>query len=130
MDIPADVDGSRIRYEVNSCEASGGLDLWAPMYAIVTCPRCGLRVSRFSEKKIYADRLSAGAPVRDAMATKVGLRWKDGRFETVDGLVLDSQSLQAYITRIAQRNNRERERKLELLADIEQYELAGIPPIL
>lgn len=133
VEIPADEadqDLSSIRYEVKSCEAIGGLDLWAPMYAATTCPRCGLRVSRFSEKQTYANEPGDGGPVKDAMATKVGLRWKNERFETSDGRALDSHALAVYIKRIAQRNRREHERKLKLVADIEHYKVVANPEIL
>ena len=112
IDILASSDGPRISYKVESCEAIGGVDLWAPLYTIATCPRCGLRVSRFSEKQRYADEPGDSAPVKDAMASKVGLRWRCGTFETSDGQVLDQRALERHITRIAQRNSRERDRKL------------------
>ncbi|MFJ1470262.1 hypothetical protein [Massilia orientalis] len=130
IDILASSDGPRISYKVESCEAIGGVDLWAPLYTIATCPRCGLRVSRFSEKQRYADEPGDSAPVKDAMASKVGLRWRCGTFETLDGQVLDQRALERHITRIAQRNSRERDRKLKLIADIEQYDAGGSSSIL
>lgn len=130
IDIPASSDGPRISYTVESCEAFGGVDLWVPLYAIATCPRCGLRVSRFSEKQGYADAPGDSAPVKDAMASKVGLRWKGGTFETLDGQVLDQRTVERHITRIAQRNSRERDRKLKLIADIEHYNAGGSSSIL
>lgn len=130
VDIPADADGPHIHYQVKSCAAIGGLDLWAPLYAIPTCPRCGLRVSRFSEKSMYAESPGDSSAVKDAMASKVGLRWREGHFETPEGRTLDRHALDLYISRIAQRNTRERERKLKLIADIEQYKVPGDPPNL
>lgn len=130
IDIPASPDGPRISYTVESCEAIGGVDLWAPLYAIATCPRCGLRVSRFSEKQRYAAAPGDNSPVKDAMASKVGLRWRGGSFETLDGQVLDQRAVELHITRIAQRNSRERDRKLKLIADIEQYKAGGSSSIL
>lgn len=130
VDIPAGEDGPRIHYAVQSCAAIGGLDLWAPMYSITTCPRCGLRVSRFSEKQVYADAPGDSTQVKDGMASKIGLRWKGGRFETLRGRVLDAQALERYVARISQRNSRERERKMKLIADIEQYQVGGGRPIL
>jgi hypothetical protein len=130
VDIPAGEEGPRIRYEIQSCASIGGLDLWAPMYSITTCPRCGLRVSRFSEKRVYADTPGDSTPVKDAMASKIGLRWKDGHFETLRGRVLDAQALARHVTRITQRNSRERDRKLKLIADIEQYQAGSGRPIL
>ena len=130
VDIPATPDGPPVSYKVESCEAIGGVDLWAPLYAITTCPRCGLRVSRFSEKQKYADAPGDSSSVKNAMASKVGLRWKAGRFETLDGKALDRPAVDLYITRIAQRNSRERDRKLKLIADIEQYTAGGSTSIL
>jgi hypothetical protein len=130
VDIPSGPDGPLVSYKVESCEAIGGVDLWAPLYAIATCPRCGLRVSRFSEKQRYADAPGDSSPVKNAMASKVGLRWKAGRFETLDGQPLDRPAVELYITRIAQRNSRERDRKLKLIADIEQYNAGGRTSIL
>jgi hypothetical protein len=130
VDIPADADGPRIRFKVESCEAIGGLDLWAPMYDITTCPRCGLRVSRFSEKQVYADTPGDSAPVKDAMASKIGLRWAHGRFESARGRALDQNEVEHYITRLAQRNRRDKERKMKLIADIEHYKVVADPQIL
>jgi len=125
VDIPADADGPQITYHVDSCKAIGGLNLWAPMYAIATCPRCGLRVTRFSETRTYSDVPGDTGPIKDAMAGKVGLRWKDGHFETPYGQLLDQGALERYITRVAQRKRRELDRKLKLIADIEQYQVVG-----
>lgn len=130
VDIPAAQDGPSITYKVESCEVIGGLDLWVPLYAIATCPRCGLRVSRFSEKKRYADVPGDSVQVKNAMASKVGLRWKHGGFETLDGHALDRQAAEKHITRIAQRNSRELDRKLKLIADIEQYNAGRSASIL
>jgi hypothetical protein len=59
------------------------------------------------------------------MAGKIGLRWRDGQFETPAGQVLNGAGLERYIERLVQRNSRERERKLKLVDDIERYEVAG-----
>jgi hypothetical protein len=130
VDVHADDGAKAVRFEVKSCGELGGLDLWAPVYAIPTCPRCGLRVSRFSEKGCYADQPGDSSPVRDAMAGKIGLRWRDGRFETPAGHVLDGKELALYIERLAQRNSREQARKQKLIADIERYEVVGQKPNL
>lgn len=123
VEILADGKGPPIAYKVESCEAIGGLDLWVRTYSIATCPRCGLRVTRFSEKQTYADAPGDSAPVKDAMANKIGLRWREGGFETLDGQPLDRRAVEQYITRVSQRNNRERERKLKLITDIDQYKI-------
>lgn len=128
--LPAGDDGPSINFNVVSCRALGGVDLWAPMYVIPTCPRCGLRVSRFSEKGVYAGLPGDSAPVKDAMASKVGLRWRDGHFETLGGEHLGHEAIEQYVSRLAQRNSRDRRRKMKLIADIEQYEVAGGPLIL
>jgi len=130
VDIPANDSAPAVHFEVKSCSDLGGLDLWAPLYAIPTCPRCGLRVSRFSEKGIYAGQPGDSSHVRDAMAGKIGLRWRGGHFETVAGDRLDANALERYIERLAQRNIRDRERKLKLVEDIEQYKVADRPPNL
>ena len=130
VDVPADDGGQAVHFEVKSCGDLGGLDLWAPMYAIPTCPRCGLRVTRFSEKGAYASHPGDSSAVRDAMAGKIGLRWREGRFETPAGQVFDRIELERYIERLVQRNSRERERKLKLITDIERYEVAGQTPNL
>lgn len=130
VDLSAGDNGSRIQFEVESCGSLGGLDLWAPMYVIPSCPRCGLRVSRFSEKGVYADLPGDSASVKDAMASKIGLRWRDGHFETVRGVPLNREAMLLYVSRLAQRNSRDRARKLKLIDDIEQYKVAGGPLIL
>lgn len=130
VDIAATPDNPSVSYKVESCEAIGGVDLWAPLYAIVTCPRCGLRVSRFSEKQRYADVPGDSTSVKNAMASKVGLRWKHGAFETLDGRALDRRAVDLYIAHVAQRNSRERDRKLKLIADIEQYNPGSSASIL
>jgi hypothetical protein len=130
VNVPADPDGPPITFKVESCEAIGGLDLWVPTYAIATCPRCGLRVTRFSEKQQYGEAPADSAAIKDAMASKVGLRWKDGGFETLDGQALDQQAVELHITRLAQRNSRERDRKLKLISDITQYKVGDDPSIL
>lgn len=127
VDIPADESGPAVHYEVKSCGDLGGLDLWTPMYAIPTCPRCGLRVSRFSEKGTYAERPGDSSQVKDAMASKIGLRWREGHFEVQSGQTLGAEALEHYIERLAQRNSRDRERRRKLVEDIEQYEVAGQP---
>lgn len=127
VNIPAEESAPAVQYEVKSCGALGGLDLWAALYSTPTCPRCGLRVSRFSEKGAYAEQPGDSSHVRDAMAGKIGLRWKDGYFETFSGARLDADALGRYIERLAQRNSRDRERKLKLVEDIEQYKVAGRP---
>jgi len=127
VDIPADESTPAMHYEVKSCSDLGGLDVWAPLYAIPTCPRCGLRVSRFSEKGAYADQPGDSSQVRDAMAGKIGLRWRNGHFETLSGERLDASALERHIERLVQRNSRDRERKLKLVEDIEQYKVAGRP---
>lgn len=125
VDVHAEDGGQALRFEVKSCGDLGGLDLWAPTYSIPTCPRCGLRVTRFSEKGCYADKPGDSSQVRNAMAGKIGLRWRDGQFETPAGQVLNGAGLERYIERLVQRNSRERERKLKLVDDIERYEVAG-----
>lgn len=130
VDLPADETGPRVQYEVASCGALGGVDLWAAMYVIPTCPRCGLRVSRFSEKRIYADMPGDSASVKDAMASKIGLRWREGHFETLAGERLGPEAVEQYVSRLAQRNSRDRERKLKLIDDIVQYKVAIGPLIL
>lgn len=130
VNILADESAPAVHFKVRSCGDLGGLDLWAPLYAIATCPRCGLRVSRFFEKGAYAAAPGDGSQVRDAMAGKIGLRWREGHFETFLGQRLDDKALEQYIERLVQRNSRDRERKLKLVDDIKGYGVAGQPPNL
>eukprot|EP01133_Synstelium_polycarpum_P021262 gene21262-25541_t len=130
VDIPAGDEGPRIKFGIQSCGALGGVDLWVPTYAIATCPRCGLRVSRLSEKQVYAKSPGDSAHVKNAMASKIGLSWKSGRFESMHGQVMDRQALSGYVSRISLRNTRDRERRLKLIEDIERYDVAGRTSIL
>jgi superfamily II DNA or RNA helicase len=70
----------RPEFFLPSCEEIGGTRFWAPTYeSAAACPRCGCRVSRYSEGKgkLYSDLGDDDAALA-AVAAKLGLVWKDG----------------------------------------------------
>jgi hypothetical protein len=85
------------RYSLESCAAVGGTDFWAPLYANATCPRCGCIVSRFSEKALFADEDPGEADTLAAIAGKLGLAWRDGRFWTQAGAPVGEEDLLRYV---------------------------------
>lgn len=84
-------------YSIDSCDAIGGHDFWAPLYEeSPSCPRCGCKVSRFSEKSLFSDE----APDDEHLAMvagKLGLRFEDGRFLNEEGVALSDEELLRYV---------------------------------
>ena len=119
--VDAVEDEQPISFVVKSCAELRGVDFWVPTYAIPTCPRCGVRASRFSEKSVYADQFDNIENVQDAMAQKIGLRWKNGSFTDPQGVPLARDDVDHYVTRISGGKGRERERRRQLINDIERY---------
>ena len=119
--VDAAEDERSISFVVKSCAEMRGIDFWVPTYAIPTCPRCGVRASRFSEYGVYADQFDSIENVQDAMAQKIGLRWKSGCFTDPQGVPLSRDDVDHYVTRISGGKWRERERRRELINDIERY---------
>lgn len=84
-------------YSMESCAAIGGTDLWAPLYVTPCCPRCGCKVSRFSEKAVFSDTDPGEGSALNAIAGKLGLTWADGRFLAADGSVVGEHELLQYV---------------------------------
>jgi superfamily II DNA or RNA helicase len=85
------------QYSLESCAAVGGTDFWAPLYANATCPRCGCIASRFSEKALFADEDPGEDDTLAAIAGKLGLVWRDGRFWTQAGAPVSEDELLRYV---------------------------------
>jgi len=60
-----------------ACAAAGGSAFWAPLYALPTCPRCGVPVSRYCERGRYADRDPGEDDVLRTPARPRGLEGRD-----------------------------------------------------
>lgn len=84
-------------YEHESCAAIGGTDLWATLYEVPNCPRCGCRVSRFSEKAVFSDSDPGDGDALNAIASKLGLTYQDGRFLAADGQPVGEHELLQYV---------------------------------
>lgn len=84
-------------YSLESCAAIGGTDVWAPLYATPSCPRCGCKMSRFSEKAVFSDDEPDQGTALNAIAGKLGLTWSDGRFLAADGSVVGEHELLQYV---------------------------------
>lgn len=84
-------------YSMESCAAIGGTDVWAPLYETPNCPRCGCKVSRFSEKAVFSDTDQGEGSTLNAIAGKLGLTWADGRFLAADGSVVGEHELLQYV---------------------------------
>lgn len=85
-------------FELESCDAIGGVDVWVPIYENgTTCPRCGCKISRFSEKVLYSDDAPDESDVLNVVAAKLGLSYKDGRFVDGDGKALSDEDLLRFV---------------------------------
>lgn len=80
-----------------SCAAIGGTDLWAPLYETPNCPRCGCKVSRFSEKAVFTDDEPGDSDTLNAIASKLQLAYRDGRFFAADGSQVSEDELLRYV---------------------------------
>ncbi len=85
------------RYSLESCAAAGGTDFWALIYTSPSCPRCGSKVSRFSEKAVFSDEAPDDGDTLAAVAGKLGLAWRDGRFWTAQGEPVSEEELLRYV---------------------------------
>lgn len=85
-------------YELDSCAAMGGTDVWAPIYKnSVNCPRCGCLLGRFSEKAVFSEEDPGEGDLLNAIAGKLGLRWKDGQFFDASGQLVSEEELLRYV---------------------------------
>lgn len=123
--IPGKGGKPDIKFDVQSCQHLGGVRFWTEIYKIPTCPRCGLRAARISEEARFSNTPDGEDDVRNALATKIGLRWKGGAFTTLEGKRLSEEELVDYITHMTLGHSRERDRKLRLLWNIKHYK-AGV----
>jgi hypothetical protein len=125
VDVEADQGRPAVALEILSCADLGGVRFWAEIYSIPTCPRCGVRTSRLSEDGVYSDAAGDVDEVKNAMASKIGLRWRAGGFETPAGVVLSEEDVSAHVRQVTKGNNRERDRKFQLIEDIKRYKAGG-----
>jgi hypothetical protein len=84
-------------YSMESCAAIGGTDVWAPLYETPNCPRCGCKVSRFSEKAVFSDTDPGEGGALNAIAGKLGLTWAAEQFLAADGSVVGEHELLQYV---------------------------------
>ena len=85
---------TQYNYTMDSCDKIGGVDLWVPTYEKdITCPRCGCKVSRFSEKTQYSNEAPDEGHLLNVIAGKLGLTYADGRFHDEKGNPLSDQEL-------------------------------------
>lgn len=85
-------------YSLESCAAIGGTDVWAPLYQNSTsCPRCGCMVSRFSEKAVFSDADPGDGNTLNAIAGKLGLTWRDGKFLNAAEEPVSEEELLRYV---------------------------------
>lgn len=86
-------------FSLKSCSEEGGTSFWVPLYASdISCPRCGCKVSRYSEGKgEYSEVEQNGTEdVMAALAGKLGLRWTgEGLVDRTGAAVRDERLLAA-----------------------------------
>jgi len=85
------------RYSLESCDVRGGTDFWAQIYESPICPRCGCKVSRFSEKAMFSDTDPGNSETLNAIASKLRLSWQDGKFFNADGDEVTERELLQYV---------------------------------
>jgi superfamily II DNA or RNA helicase len=86
------------RFRHASCAQTGGVDFWSPLYETSpSCPRCGCKTSRFSEKVVYRDTDPGDGAVVQAAAGKLGLTLRAGKFHAPDGTVVGDDELMRYV---------------------------------
>ena len=95
-------------YSMESCEAVGGTTFWTAMYdSEPSCPRCGCRVSRYSEGDgEYSDEDHGEGDVLAAVAGKLGLRWVDGQLVDADNCGVHDERLLALVFDGKRKGNR------------------------
>jgi hypothetical protein len=121
VELPARRERQAMSYEVQSCEDFGDVRFWAPLLSSPACPRCGVRTTRVSEDGLYTDSPGEDESARNALASKIGLRWREGTFRTPAGAPMDLAAVQAYVDKISLDDSRERERRVRLIQEIENY---------
>lgn len=84
-------------FSLNSCAKDGGTEFWAPLYATPSCPRCGCKASRFSEKALFTDKDPGDAESLNAIAGKLGLVWRRGLFYTPKGERVTEEELLRFV---------------------------------
>lgn len=93
-----DVKSVDYTFSLESCSAIGGVDVWVPIYENGTCcPRCGCKISRFSEKAIFSDDAPDESGILNVIAGKLGLSYHDGRFVDSSGKALSDEDLLRYV---------------------------------
>lgn len=86
------------RYSMASCAASGGVDFWVPTYEVSPhCPRCGCKVSRFSDRNLYRDDDPGDGETIEILAAKIGLRFVEGEFLDDEGNRVTQAELLQYV---------------------------------
>lgn len=119
--LAARAERPAMAYEVKSCADFGDVRYWAPLLSSPACPRCGVRTTKVSEDGLYTDSPGEDESARNAMASKIGLRWVAGTFQTPAGVAMDLPTVRAYVDMISLDDSRERERRMRLIQEIRDY---------
>jgi len=87
----------RHQFSMDNCDTAGGTSFWSPIYEMSpSCPRCGCKVSRFSDG-IYTDDDPGEGDTLNAIASKLGLAWRDGVFVDATGQAIQDELLLRYV---------------------------------
>lgn len=85
-------------YSLDSCATVGGTDFWQPIHEVSPCcPRCGCKVSRYSERAVYRDDTPDEGETVAIIAAKIGLKWSEGAFRNEDGEAITQDQLLSYV---------------------------------
>jgi hypothetical protein len=85
-------------YSLKSCAALGGTGFWTATYDMApTCPRCGCKVSRFSEEGVFSFEDPGEAETLNHIAGKLALKFQDGRFVDAAGHRLAETDVMQYV---------------------------------
>jgi hypothetical protein len=92
------VERRTYKYSLLSCDALGGTRFWASTYASdASCPRCGCRVSRYSEGEGEYSDVDCEDDSLAAVAGKLGLIWRDGALFDENGVRLQDEELLRHV---------------------------------
>lgn len=85
-------------YSMKSCAKLGGTEFWTSTYDMSpTCPRCGCKVSRFSEEAVFCFEDPGNVETLNHIAGKLALKFVDGRFVDSGGHRLGSADVMRYV---------------------------------
>ena len=86
------------KYTLKSCAKLGGTGFWTAIYDMSpTCPRCGCKVSRFSEEGVFSFEDPGNVETLNHIAGKLALKFVDGKFVDAGGHRLDDADVMRYV---------------------------------